>query len=307
MPSQLPTTDTLSQRVHNFGVGTYDSGVSSPDNDEGDSEVRRESLPAVKDLRDTGEEMNGYGYCPKLDPRIAEAVLPGDLDRPPSCRKKPESSVIMTPLDTVAQSKLPSDEHNPSARSDWYDKTKMGHTSLPGPPDNEETLDNFLGALGNMWSGWELENVAQPLSFPTMDRPPEEVDKFTSVPVGASTMKKFSTDLSLVGTIAEEFLKKNGKKGLTRRHVMAFLQQEGYHQYLASDVVRCLQQRHGVDIVDVLDMFPVKVAAIKDLTNLGNLVLRVSSKDKVVSSTLGKCGQSILRDVAELVRSLNDG
>jgi hypothetical protein len=74
-------------------------------------------------------------------------------------------------------------------------------------------------------------------------------------------MSRTATDLQLVGDLSKEFMKDFGKKDLVRRHVMAFLQDKGLPQYLASDIIRCLKHRHSIVIADVLDQFPVKTAS----------------------------------------------
>lgn len=326
MPSQLPTTDTVSRKVRDFGIGTYDSSPSgeSEYNPEGDPEAKK-SLPGFPCGKEEGDEIIGDGYAPTSDTKkLGSATLPGDYDIPPRQNRKPEDSIIQTPIESVAQSELPSDKENPPAHSDHYDRTKVGDTQLPGTAKNEQSLDKFLGSLGNWWSGWELDDVATPMSFPATDRPPEETDKFLNVPTGtASTrrrsnaMQRQATNLDLVGTLASDFLKKSGKQGLTRRHVMAFLREGGYHQYLASDIIRCLQQRHDVFIADVLDQFPVstgKVASMNAMTTTARGLVEIRgrmaslvSPDPDASSVLKKCGDDMMKIVAELVRGLEDG
>ena len=317
MPSQLPTTETMSRKVKDFGIGTYDSSPcgESEYNLEGDPEAKK-SLPGFPDPRDEGDEIVGDAYAPKSDvKKMGAAELPGDLDRPPRQNRRPEDSTIQDIVPSVANSELPSDKDNPPARSDYYDKTKVGETALPGVAKNDQSLDKFLGSLGNWWSGLEFDDVAQPTSFPSVDRPPEETDKYTSVPIGTAAMKRQATNLELVGTLTSDFLKKNGKEGLTRRHVMAFLQKEGYHQYLASDIIRCLQQRHNVHVADVLDQFPVaKVASIgaktevaRRLVDIRSQIASVAALDSGTSDVLKKCGDDIMNDVVELVRGLEDG
>jgi len=344
MPSQLPTTDALSRQVNTFGVGTYDKAPESEFRDEGDFEARGESLPFTQDDRgdDSGEnsaETNfdapymGDQYSPVSDKgRTSSAVLPGDLDRPARSKRRPEKSIIQPVVQSVAESQLPDDKLNPPARSDYYDKTKVGESRLPGAARNDQSLDRFLGALGNMWSGDEYDDVAQPVSFPGTDRPPEEADKYTSVPTGASkrsaghgrlmkmerlegkAMERLATNLDLVGTLASDFLKKNSKQGLTRRHVMAFLREGGYHQYLASDIIRCLQQRHDVHVADVLDQFPVstakvasRAAAIREIIDIRGRLAAVKSLDPAAARTLKRCGDDMIDAVAKLVRGLQDG
>jgi hypothetical protein len=330
MPSQLPTTDTLNRKVNTFGYGTYDGAIESEYKDEGDFEARGESLPSQKEyksrMHDPDAPDRGDVYSPVSDAgRCSSSALPGDSDRPVRYKKKPEDSIIQPVIKSVAEAKLPYDESNPPARSDYYDKTKIGETALPGPSKNEETLDKLIGAYGNAWSNWELDDVAQPMSFPVMDNSLEEIDKYTSVPIGASArerftarglnMKKTATNLELIGTLTSDFLKKVGKSGVTRRHVMAFLQENGYHQYLASDIIRCLQHRHGVHVADVLDQFPVSTKtastdfhtlSLEKLTQIRKQIASIMTSSQSAHDVLKKCGDRV-DSVVEMVRGLQDG
>lgn len=329
MPAQLPTTDTLDRAMNVFGNGTYDRGPESEFREEGDFEARGESLPTQKSpaprLRDPDDPVGGEQFSPVSDAgRCSSASLPGDYDRPPRAKHKPEDSTIQTVVESAAAAELPHDKNNPPARSDYYDQTKVGETQLPGVPKNEETMDKVTGG-GNAWSGWELDDLAQVTSFPGTDRSPEEADKYTSVPVGSKKhstapsragvqMRKISTNLELVGTLTSDFIKKAGKSGITRRHVMAFLQENGYHQYLASDIIRCLQHRHNVHVADVLDQFPVssKVASIdasaamvKELSGIGSRMASIVASDVEATKALQKCEDSIVESIADLMRGLN--
>jgi hypothetical protein len=330
MPSSLPT-DTIDRKVRDFGIGTYDSspGGESEYNPEGDPEAKK-SLPGVPCPKEEDDKIVGDAYAPTSDVRnIGSAELPGDFDIPPR-GKKPVQDTVQAPIESVAVAELPSDKDNPPARADYYDRTKVGDTMLPGTAKNENSLDKFLGSLGNWWSGFELDDVAQPTSFPNMDRPSEEADKYVNVPMGTASAKprdrammRQATNLDLVGTLTSDFLKKNGKKGLTRRHVMAFLREGGYHQYLASDIVRCLQQRHDVHVADVLDQFPVatgkvasenaklstslRVAALSRLVDIESSVASLATCDRDAAKALRGCSDDIMKLVAELVRGLEDG
>jgi hypothetical protein len=68
---------------------------------------------------------------------------------------------------------------------------------------------------------------------------------------------------NIASQLAGDFIKKYGKKNVTRRHVLAFLQEEGqaFRQYLASEIIRCLKLNHKVYIEDVMDKFPVAKTA----------------------------------------------
>jgi len=72
-----------------------------------------------------------------------------------------------------------------------------------------------------------------------------------------TAMQRNATNINQVVALTKDFLKEAGKKGLTKRHVLAFLQQRGLPQYLSSDVIRCLKLSHDIHVKDVLDEFPV--------------------------------------------------
>jgi len=202
-------------------------------------------------------------------------------------------------------SELPSDKSNPSSRADYYDKLTIGKAikdiwpsedsgayvsqdkdeseteedgeSLPTPAKNEVCMDDFLGALGNIWSGFVMDDLSRSTGFPSEDFS-EEVDymdtdsggslqPFGYGPMASNNLNvRISTDLELVGELTKEFLNKNGKKNITRRNVLAFLQEKSLPQYLASDIIRCMKLRHKVHISDVMDTFPVKTASSEEMS-----------------------------------------
>lgn len=288
--------------------------------------------------------------------RSAAGMLPGDPDSDLG-RGHGHGETVEDPVATAA-SGLPDEE--PAARSDYFDDTVVGQnqelwpdedsgafagehqaeSALPGVSKNEVTMDDFLGALGNAWSGYEVEDVSGPQGFPTTDRvenvdfpksndgtsggrlvaskdenmsTPKSLDSIlaafgrgeitigglfdavrgTNTPVLAGTghtagslidrvlrtssdtgeTSRKATDLAKVGALAEEFLKEFGKKDLTKRHVLAFLQKKGEPQFLSSDVIRCLKHRHEVYVKDVLDEFPVAKQASAGLSSVRDRVI----------------------------------
>lgn len=305
MAAGLPTENALSKAVSDFGIGTYDSSSNSS-HGEDDESVE----PKGKTLPDDGGPFDPFGpdrllsypedtssqgkHASNWTFRDFLAGLPGDIDRPPTSRR-PADDTKDNVLPT-ANTGLPSDSDNPAARSDYYDhlqtgqidnrsppamwpdddsgayaQEQFGDSELPNVNKNETSMDDFLGALGNYWSGYEVEDISGPQGFPTRDFS-ENVDYDRSdLQDGGKLMaadmnngnptRRHATDLALAGELTEKFLKKYGKKNITRRHVMAFLQDLGHPQYLASDVVRCLKHRHKVVIADVLDQFPISKEA----------------------------------------------
>jgi hypothetical protein len=239
---------------------------------------------------------NEHEYEYDLDDETASAGLPGDFDRPSPSRRLQDDTI-----QTVADSKLPNDADNPSSRSDYYDHMNIGidisdvwadedsgawasndKKSLPGVTKNNINMENELGALGNAWSGHVLEDVTGPYGFPATelsenaDFPSSENDDGGRVMAsGGISMTRLATNIKLVDELTTGFLKKFGKKDLTRRHVLAYLQTLGHPQFLASDMIRCLKLRHSIYVKDVLDEFPVMKKASIESTNLDSVVDKI--------------------------------
>lgn len=298
MPSSLPTDYALTKTVKNFGLGPYDA--QRDDEMHGEDDEERE--PAGETLPQAGGPLDPFGPDRYLSypegpgtssGKHASAVLPGDEDRPQQGRKLVEDTIDDT-VPSVAESELPSDSDNPSARADYYDPMHIGkdsddiwadedtgayaseEESLPGAKHNDVTMSDWLGALGNAWSGYVVEDVSNPAGFPSEDFS-ENVDyqktndsTHGGQVLASSNMRttydskpRMATDLALVEELTKSFLKKHGKKDITRRAITGFLQDEGRgdRQYLASDIVRCLKHNHKIVIPDVLDIFPVAKTA----------------------------------------------
>lgn len=187
-----------------------------------------------------------------------------------------------------ASSRVPSDDGNPSARSDYYDKMVMAESELPGVGKAEQTVPNDLSALGNSSSGYVVDDTSGPSGHPISDVyevPPRSASEGASMERRSWEKKmdeamkitdedsrkeavaslyasmpghpRSATDTSRVGDLAKAVVKAHGRKGLTRRHVTAVLDAEGAPQFLASDVVRCLKLRHSVYMADSPTDFPV--------------------------------------------------
>jgi hypothetical protein len=252
----------------------------------------------------------GYPQSYTSQGKHASASLPGDVNIPPT-KRRPEDDTKTNPVPSVAKSGLPTDENNVSARSDYYDDMKIGKSrsksfddtwpdedtgayaseSLPNQPSQDAMMDDWLGALGNFWSGFIIEDQAVPTGFPTEDfKENADFKKTNELDHGGRTMAssgiirrrnmyRMAIDLNLVGELTSAFIKKCGKVDITRRCITAFLQEEGFgdRQYLASDVIRCLKHRHKVTVADVLDQFPiVRKASGVDLKKTKERILRAS-------------------------------
>lgn len=325
MPSILPTEESSSKRVKDFGVGTYDGQRDSQSDAEEDGGAKR-SLP------DNGGPLDPFGPDRLLsypDTRNSSTEVPGDYDRPPSGRKRRDETIDSV-VPSVAGDSLPSDDNNPSSRSDYYDPMKIGSSSYdqiwpdedsgsyasdstPKSHHNDKMMDT-TGKIMNEWSGYTVEDQSDSTGFPTEEFK-ENVDYQKTNDPGHGgrvlssrklKMNRLSTELDLVGDLTSEFLKSCGKKNITRRCVTAFLQEKGlgYKQHLASDIIRCLKLRHKVTVADVLDQFPVaKQASVLDLRVIGSKILNASCRYDYSSDTamvLRKCAF----DVASVEREL---
>jgi len=395
MPASLPTESAVDKAVNEFGVGTYDSdngnGSRGEDDEDGKSESspNGDALPGTHGLDPFGpDRLLSYPQTFASVERmilLAAGMVPGDLSVPTE-HQHPESDPGDDSVPTVAEaSELPDDHDNPSARSDYYDRMTTGMSgdewadedsgawaaekepgaALPGVQKNETSMDDFLGALGNAWSGYETEDVSDTKGFPSTDlaenadfpRSNDDTSGGRLVATGDRIMSKLddtlasyargettlgglydalvgtdtrtaaatgktvghfidsvsgpsrtATNHELVGDIAKGVLKEFGKKGLTRRHVMTFLQTSKHSQYLASDVIRCLKLRHSVYVKDVLDEFPVVKTASSGLSSLASVRERLIQLevDSVlrpeVSSQLRRCAASVSVAIADLER-----
>jgi len=172
---------------------------------------------------------------------------------------------------------------------EWADEDSGSYSSesesLPTPPTNDVSMGKLDG-LGNSWSGYSVQDQAVPSGFPSEDydmfggRLDEERHRTSST---ENAMRRTATNIGEVRKLAAGVVKKYGKKGLTRRHVMAFLQAEGSHQYLASDVVRCLNMEHNASVKDVLDEFPVRrEASIRPIDHSSEAARLASIRDRIV-------------------------
>ena len=170
---------------------------------------------------------------------------------------------------------------------------EQDNSSIPTVNKNEDTMDDFLQSLGNWWSGKEIEDISSPQGFPTLDFSENaDFDKSdqqsggTVAPFGDSRtlasvgvkMNRQATNIGQVIALTTEFLKIAGKKDLTKRHVLAFLQKQGLPQYLSSDIIRCLKLSHDIHVKDVLDEFPVyREASVSSKTSIASI------RDKLIN------------------------
>ena len=220
-----------------------------------------------------------------------------------------------------------SDYVAPSEDSGAYtgQEKKEADTELPGPYKNEEILEDWLQSLGNYWSGTEIEDISDPYGFPSpkfnenieFDRSDNQ-DGGTIVPLGdpkmfasgrTSMTNRQATNIHQVVALTKDFLKEAGKKDLTKRHVLAFLQSRGLPQYLSSDIIRCLKLSHDVHVKDVLDEFPVyRQASIVANTSIARIrrgMIDLECKyvlDPEVSSVFRRCAANLTRVLLDMER-----
>jgi hypothetical protein len=290
--SSLPTESALDKAVQEFGIGTYDFPMTEFDHGEDSEDLPSDRYLCRRALPDGGGPVDPAGPDRLLSYPETFASLPGDLDRPPGAPRS-QDDTLQRVVPSTSQAKLPSDERNPSARSDYFDTTVTGQlrddpwadedsgawaseskeavSELPGIIKNNVQMNNHLQALGNYWSGYEVEDVTGPHGFPSTDFS-ENADFSRSdtndggrlMASRGVKMNRTATNFELVRELTDKFLKEFGKKGLTRRCVMAYLHKQNQPQYLASDIIRCLNLEHSMVVKDVLDEFPVKTASSQE-------------------------------------------
>ena len=173
-------------------------------------------------------------------------------------------------------------------------------SDLPGIPDNYEHRDNFLNSLGNYWSGYTVEDQNVPAGFPSTEF--EDPYRWQKTNASTRNMKKIAVNISLVKDLTSAFLKEKGKKNLSRRHIMSFLQKRNEPQYLASDIVRCLGENHNIYVMDNLDVFPMlRTSSSKvNLANIRNEIINL----EVASINKPEIAHQLRHAAAELTEVL---
>lgn len=339
MASSLPSESALPKAVKDFGLGAYDGQSDASGSHGEDSEAREPSGKSLPDPGPPDVQCPGrlLSYPDSPDARLgswhrnifAAANVPGEADRPTS-HAHPDMSTLDSSVPSVAKTSLPSDSGNPSARSDYFDRTvagvedawatedsgayvsqeKSGSSELPGVVKNDEHMDNGLQSAGNWQSGFVLQDAADPHASDFAENTDYDRDDPQDggriLASKGSPMNRVSTNISLVSGLTADFLKEFGKKGLTKRHVLSFLQSRGEPQFLSSDVIRCLKLSHEIYVKDVLDEFPVsKKASSPSLASLRDRIIGLEA-DSIeipsVSSGFRRCAADLARVMADLER-----
>ncbi len=324
MPSMTPTESAIDKAVDTFGLGTYDSPESSAHGEDSNERFVKKTLP------DAGGPLDPFGPDRLLGyPQVAAAdaviVVHGKHRRPtdPGAFGSFRDMELAEEdeADKPPASELPNGG-DPSARSDYYDHSVIGSVddiwadedagayasedeSLPTPEENDVTTDNFLGALGNAMSGRVIQDQSVPSGFPVpADSPASPFYSEHPKTASEAHVIRISTNIDEVRDLAKGVIKAHGKKGLTRRHVMSYLQKEGSHQFLSSDVVRCLVLDHDVEIKDLLDEFPM-AEGVKKLSSVRDgIVAREAASIRSPGDSLALriAAGAITRAIADLER-----
>jgi len=117
-----------------------------------------------------------------------------------------------------------------------------------------------------------------------------------------------ATHITQVVALTKDFLKEAGKENLTKRHVLAFLQQRNLPQYLSSDIIRCLKLSHDIHVKDVLDEFPVARTAASRASHTSIMAVRQKLinlecervLEPEVASVLRRCAASLTRTILDM-------
>lgn len=317
MSAALPSESAIDKAVNEFGCGTYDSDNGIGARGENSEEGKSETNPNGLSLPDGGGSLDPFGpdrllgypssniFNASIMDRVrliaqscAVDMLPGDPDAETSHEYQDTGFVGPAIKVSPPGSELPSDQDNPSARSDYYDKLTIGMdpnvwsdgdtgvyaqpekpgSQLPGVQKNDVTMNNWLQSLGNFWSGGEIEDISGPNGFPSedfsenldFDRSDNQDGGKILAAEGIMTQRT-ATNIALVQELTESFLKDFGRKDLTKRHVLSFLQKAGEPQFLSSDIIRCLKLSHKIYVKDVMDEFPIMKTASSHFNSIASV------------------------------------
>jgi len=347
-----------SERKEPEGKSLPEDLTKSPQTEDPFEHNRLLSYPDDADAR-LGAVINGTVYIAVADlPGIADRDVTHQHPKTEIYDARVESSAQDSKLpaggvegrDPGAHAELPSDADNPPARSDYYDRMvtgqqektawsgfeipkedsgayvsqeKVSDSALPTVNKDEESMDDWAQALGNWWSGYEIEDISGRQGFPSTDFA-ENVDFDKSdqdnggrvLPLGdgrmlasggVSMQSKTATDIKLVPAMTTEFLREYGRKDLTKRHVLAYLQKKGRPQYLSSDIIRCLKLNHDIHVKDVLDEFPVtrKASAASQTTiaALRDKFIQIECDnvlDERLSTEMRRCAANMTRAIVDM-------
>jgi hypothetical protein len=296
MSSALPSESAASSAVDTFGLGTYDS---EPDSD---SHGKSQNEKFVKKtLPDGGpkevQSPDRFLSYPEMEGSVSSS-LPSDSKNPSAHSDYYDDTIVGQDLwptedagvyaqKTVSEPSLPGVSKNEVTMDDFMgaltgylvteDVSGPG-LGFPTPQDEYpehgidggslvsfDVKDKRMSKMENSLKAFGRDEITIGEFFDSVSKTSRKYSGKTAGAVidgiNTGTIRK-ATNLTLVGDLTEDFLKEFGKKNLTKRHVLAFLQAGNLPQYLSSDVIRCLKHRHQVYVKDVLDEFPVaKIAS----------------------------------------------
>lgn len=279
MPSSVPFESAADKSVNTFGIGTYDSPImDSGDQGESNEKFTKKSLPnnGAPDAVGIGNE--GYfnqtaissDYSVFMDGDVD--MLPGDYDSTSAGSSKAESHYDSV-VHSVADSKLPHGKEPPAVMG-YRDPSIMVSYDKFGEHGGDVFAEESLPDVEHNYAESDrLDTVSNPYSGMMVSDESDSIDlNLEGNTVGGQgsmllSAVRVSTNLELVRDVATDFIKKNGKKGMTKRNVISFLRSVGSYSFLSSDVIRCLNQEHGMDVKDTLDNFPLRTAAQLNIRN----------------------------------------
>ncbi len=132
---------------------------------------------------------------------------------------------------------IPSEEDNPVSRSDYFG---ISYVASEGKMrDRDFDLAVKISRIAAQCNSGDL-----------------------SISSAVSLIHKTATQFNKIESLAKEFVKGRDKKSITKRSVIAFLDEKGEHSWMSSDMIRCLRQYHNIHVADSL--LRSKLASIRD-------------------------------------------
>jgi len=319
MPSSLPTESALEKSVQTFGLGAYDFPQAGLEH--GEDSNKKKSERALPDAGGPQDPFGPDRLLSYPDTVLATTMrfndddgdsgaiditgtseLPGDYDVPPTSRRYPET--FKDPVMSTAESALPDggtvprtgyydrkyieafsvDNYWPAEDTTVYASTEgesSGESeSLPGGATNETKLSNGLNGIGNSWSNYIVEDQNVPYGHPSDTF--YDGRNYQKTNASEKSMNRVAVNVPVVRELSDQIVKSYGKKGLSRRHVMAHLKKHGMPQFIASDVIRCLHADHDIVVRDALDEFPSKTktasSRVSSLSTVRNTLIDLELK-----------------------------
>ncbi len=331
-----PKMDTLDARVMGVGQTKLPEGDGADGRDPGAISPKvNENLGGASELpSDEDNEAARADYYERLNP-VHAAIVPSYI------APNEDSGAYTSQSEKTSDSALPGVEKNDLSMDDWLqslgnwwsgrvDGDASGRQGYPST-DFAENVDfdksdqdggGTVAPMGDSrtlamdQSEWN-KKMDEAMKIPDESSQKAAIDSLyttlredkKSQPKKKASMNRNATNITLVNSLTKDFLKACGKKDLTKRHVLAFLQSLGQPQFLSSDIIRCLKLAHDIHVKDVLDEFPVARTAS---TVGGTTVAQVRRKlidlegefvlQPEVSSILRRCAANLTRALIDMER-----